>query len=139
MGTPLNLTGLNLPQYKDTNILIGSYLPSLGNITHLTAWVDNPNGKTDQNTFNDTISTQSLGCNRILYGTYTVGGVGADFVDLAQVFLELNTCGIAGNVSFLLQNGIYTENLDFTHHIPGMTANDTLTFASLSGNTIVLP
>lgn len=134
LGTPLNLTGLNLPQYKDTNILIGSYLPSLGNITHLTAWVDKPNGKTDQNTFNDTISTQSLGCNRILYGTYTVGGVGADFVDLAQVLLELNTCGIAGNVSFLLQNGIYTENLDFTHHIPGMTANDTLTFASLSGN-----
>ena len=133
-GTPITLTNLCLTQYKDTNILLGTYLPSLGVITNLTAWVENPNGGTDENMYNDTITTSSLGCNRILNGTYTVGGSTADFTTIAQVFLELTTCGISGDVTFKLKSGTYNENISFSTKIPGMTTNDTITFTSLSAN-----
>ena len=126
-GTAVNLTNLNLGQYKDTNILLGTYLPVLGSTTNLIAWVENPNGNADQNLYNDTIAISSLGCNRILKGNYSVGGASADFTNIAQVFLELTTCGIDGNVTFIL-SGTYTENMNFNASIPGMTIKDTITF-----------
>ncbi|NLE64144.1 MAG: hypothetical protein GX612_09970, partial [Bacteroidales bacterium] len=131
-GTPIVLSNLSLPQYKDTDIIVGSYLPTLGGLTQLKAWVENPNGNMDENVFNDTITTSSLGCNRILNGNYTIGGSGADFASIAQVFLELTTCGISGNVTFLLKSGIYNENIHFLTNIPGKTINDTITFTSLA-------
>ncbi len=132
--TAVNLTNLNLSQYKDTNILLGTYLPILGVTTNLIAWVEKPNGNTDQNLYNDTITTMSMGCNRILKGNYTVGGPSADFTNIAQVFLELTTCGIAGNVTFNILSGTYNENLNFNSSIPGMTVKDTITFISQAKN-----
>ncbi len=134
LQTPINLTNLSLAQYRDTNILLGSYLPVLGATTDLVAWVENPNNGTDENKFNDTVKTSSLGCNRILKGNYTVGGATADFASISQVFLELTTCGIEGNVNFLLENGTYNEAFIFSDPIPGKTDKDTITFTSLSGN-----
>ena len=117
---------------KTPILLVGNYLPTLGGLTQLIAWVENPNGNMDENVFNDTITTSSLGCNRILNGNYTVGGSGADFASIAQVFLELTTCGISGNVTFLLRSGTYNESIHFQTNIPGMTINDTITFTSLA-------
>ena len=133
-GTAVNLTNLNLGQYKDTNILLGTYLPVLGSTTNLIAWVENPNGNADQNLYNDTIAISSLGCNRILKGNYSVGGASADFTNIAQVFLELTTCGIDGNVTFNILSGTYTENMNFNASIPGMTIKDTITFTSQAKN-----
>lgn len=133
-GTPIVLSNLSLLQYKDTTILLGTYLPTLGVVTNLIAWVENPNGSIDENMFNDTITTSSLGCNRILNGSYTVGGASADFSNIAQIFQELTTCGISGNVTFNFRSGTYNENMVFSGTIPGMTSNDTITFTSIAGN-----
>lgn len=97
----------------------------------LVVWSVSPNGTTDPRHSNDTTKTSILACNP-LSGTYTIGPSGnfASFTDAANALVS---CGIAGPITFNVANGTYTEQVALPT-IAGMSATNTVTFQSASGN-----
>lgn len=77
------------------------------------------------------------GCVNTLNGTYTVGGVGADFADIAAAVLELNTCGISGPVTFNVAAGTYTGAISIGQ-ITGSSATNTVTFNGAGSGTTTI-
>jgi gliding motility-associated-like protein len=110
------------------NVQIGSY--NFQGPVVLKIWQRNPNGQTDPNPYNDTI-TQYL--TTPLCGTYTVGGNNPDFETLGDVADVLNSAGITCTVDFLIRDGVYPGKL-YLSDIPGTSAVNTVTFRSQSGN-----
>ena len=70
-----------------------SIYPISGNNT-FKIWVSNPNNTIDDNPYNDTIVFQFYGCDSLYNGTYTVGGVNADFTNIDDAFNHMNICGL---------------------------------------------
>ncbi|MCA0389640.1 MAG: hypothetical protein LCH52_14210 [Bacteroidetes bacterium] len=72
----------------------------------------------------------------IATGTYTVGATG-DFKTISDMVIALNTRGILGPVTFLIQNGTYD---DFMHLslINGTSATNTITIKPANGATVTL-
>ena len=116
---------------KSSSIQLGSFIPKSG-VNVLTAWVDNPNGSTDGNKANDTVSENILGCDSALHGTYRVGSSAkANFVDLEAVAEALDFCGIDGPTVFEIESGSYGA-VKFSSVIPGVSDKNTITFISVS-------
>lgn len=69
-------------------------------------------------------------------GTYTVGPTG-DYKTISDMAVALNTRGISGPVTFLIQNGTYD---DFMHLslINGTSATNTITIKPANGATVTL-
>ena len=83
----------------------------------------------------DTLRVGNYACNGALpAGTYTVGSAPTnDFTDMNHVALHLTQCGIAGPVTINFANGTYNQNVNIGN-IPGSSATNTVTIASISGN-----
>jgi hypothetical protein len=103
-----------------------------GNTTlTLKVWSTNANGLgADNNTANDTL-VQSL-CTG-LSGTYTIGGMTADFPTIQAAVNALGTCGITSAVTFLINDGTYYGGYNLAN-ITGASGTNTISFASASGN-----
>jgi gliding motility-associated-like protein len=112
-----------------SNISIGTY--NFQDPVMITVWQSNPNGQTDLNQYNDTISQYLVAA---LCGTYTIGGANPDFEDFSQVAEVLNTAGVTCPVTFLLRDGTYYEQFKL-FEIPGTSATNTVTFRSESGDS----
>ena len=116
---------------KSSSIQLGSFMPKSG-VNVLTAWVESPNGGTDGNKANDTVSENILGCDSALHGTYRVGSSAkANFVDLEAVAEALDFCGIDGPTVFEIESGSYGA-VKFSSVIPGVSDKNTITFISVS-------
>ncbi len=134
-------TGTLMPAYKyygslaygeqSKPITIGSFMP-VGGTNTLVAWVEKPNGGTDGNHDNDTVSIQIMGCDSALAGTYRVGkSASAKYRDLNTAIKALNYCGISGPVTFEIESGLYA-GATIEGEIKGSSAKNTVTFVSVA-------
>jgi parallel beta-helix repeat protein len=118
---------------SENNVGIGSYNFATG-VNTVRAWTENPNGNVDLIKGNDTSSITFWVCNP-LSGTYTVGGVGADFSDFTEVADALSNCGVSGPVVFNVNNTITYEEQFELPQIAGASAVNTIT---INGNGALL-
>ncbi len=80
----------------------------------------------------DTLLFDIYGCADFLHGSYQIGGKNADFPDLPSCLKMLNSCGINGSCTLLLDSGTYPVHLGLDNFAKN-NASDTLLFTSLSG------
>ncbi|MEA3494948.1 MAG: hypothetical protein U9R42_02820, partial [Bacteroidota bacterium] len=108
-------------------------IPSSGYYT-LKAWVNNANDSMpDNDRTNDTITmTVCTG----LAGTYTIGATG-DYLNFNNAVAALQQCGVAGPVTFNVQQGSYTERVVIPE-IVGMDATNTVTFDGQNKSNVTL-
>ena len=127
----VNWTG-NLPQdFVGSSINLGNINLALG--PHkIKAWTELPNDSIDQNSSNDTSIYNVYACQD-LNGTYTVGTSTANFPTFTDLFNALNNCGINGDVTFKIKNGVYNTQL-YIPAIANASSTNTITFESESGN-----
>ena len=70
-----------------------------------------------------------------LSGTYTIGpAVGNNFPTFTAAVQKMNWCGIGGAVTFLVQSGTYTEQIELGA-ISGNNATNTITFRSQANDS----
>jgi trimeric autotransporter adhesin len=127
--TPFNWTGSLVQNASQANINIGSYTFALSDI--LKVWTSDPNGNTDQFTFND---TQSNVMNNQLTGTYTIGGSTPDYPNFTAAATALSTLGVCGPVTFNVRQGTYNEKVQI-NTILGSSATNFVTFRPDPANT----
>jgi hypothetical protein len=128
---PYSWTG-NLLWDFEQQITIGSYQPSMGQYDTIVIWVSMPNGMQDIVLTDDTLTVIAYGCSARMSGSYTVGQGGV-FPDLKEALTALSLCSPTGNISFLLQTGIYPENWDLTNS-GDLIGNYILTITSAASN-----
>ncbi|MEX0966024.1 MAG: CARDB domain-containing protein [Bacteroidia bacterium] len=132
-GTPqttYSWTG-NLPSGKVDSVMLGTNSFGAGKADTIVAWTFAPNGISDTLNYNDTISKILVAS---LSGTYTIGGTTPDFPDFTSAVSALHSGGVAGPVIFDVRNGTYTEQIEIGR-IPGVSATNTVTFRSESGDS----
>ncbi len=133
LKTPFTWTGNLAWDYKAQNINIGSFSSSINAYDTITIWLTNPNGSPDIATHDDTISIILFSCAAGGFaGDYIVGKPGA-FPSIKEAINALTYCGIANNVVFKLQKGIYKESVDLTD-LASFLGNYTCKITSLDGN-----
>jgi len=111
---------------------IGSYnFPSNG-FTDLKFWSLNPNGNIDGFFGDDTLEISVCAS---LSGTYTIGGMTADYNTLNDAVTAMTNCGISGPVTFNVNPGTYAESLTIGT-IDGSSATNTITFNGGGVSTI---
>ncbi|PCH65340.1 MAG: hypothetical protein COC01_09850, partial [Bacteroidetes bacterium] len=74
-----------------------------------------------------------------LAGEYTIGGADPDFINFNSAVDTLYALGVGGQVTFLVRDGTYEEQIDFDttstgNWIAGVDSINTITFQSESGN-----
>ena len=122
-GTPFEMGDSTMP------ILIDYFTPDMG-FNNFTFYTSNPNGKSDQNHNNDTISIIAFACGSELSGIYTIGGDSADFPTINTALKVLNTCGVNGDVVFKINSGVYSEDINLTSPFMDLSSPYTVTFTS---------
>lgn len=128
---PFPVTGLSLaPNDTSSAITIGTDMFSPGT-NFLQAWTTMPNGVADVIHYNDTADATIIGC---LSGTYTIGGIGADYASFNDAVADMLLAGICGPVVFNVNPGTYTEQVSIPS-IPGASAANTVTFQSATGDS----
>ena len=68
-----------------------------------------------------------------MHGTYRIGTSAAAKFNTIQSAIDALAIGVDGPVTFLIEPGTYTERIAITE-ITGASANNTITFRSLTGN-----
>lgn len=71
-------------------------------------------------------------CNP-LSGEFRIGKTDADYESIASAITALKCGGVSGPVTFLLEDGKYSEKIDL-NNISGTSAQNTVTFESAKGN-----
>jgi hypothetical protein len=137
---PFAWSGTLLEDVTSGIIQIGTTHFSLGTNV-LKAWTSQPNGLTDQNVLNDTLTAYIFGCDNILSGTYTIDSSlvtsGTNFQSFDEAMLALNNCGVSGPVIFNIAPGIYNTRLVFNGTFTGASATNTVTFQGSAGTVIM--
>jgi hypothetical protein len=131
--TPYSWSGMLLPTYSADSILIGNYTFSQGT-AEIKAWTSNPNGNTDADASNDSISTSVLICGGMLHGLYTVGTPSSDYLTLSDAVTALKSCGFDSSVVFSVAQGVYTDRILLTN-ITGTSPTKTITITSANGDS----
>ena len=126
------LQDIYLPQFAIDN-------PSFQPGQHtLKVWTELPNNLSDMNNLNDTATISFYACSSLFNGSYTIGGVGADYPDFSSAVNALNNCGIMGPTIFNVNAGTYNERI-ILPPISGSSPTNTITFQSANGdNTSVV-
>jgi hypothetical protein len=117
---------------NDTAITLGNVV--FGSTSKaLKAWTSMPNSVPDTVNLDDTLNTI---ISPSLNGTYTVGGVGADYTTVSDAANALAAYGICGPVTFNVtaSSGPYIGSVGFSN-INGSSDINTITFNG-NGNTI---
>ncbi len=132
LQTPYSFVG-SLGQDATSLVTIGSYNFLSGTST-VEVWTSLPNGNTDNDTSNDSAMV-SL-CTS-LSGSYTVGGLGADYADVASAAAALNSCGISGAVTFNVSAGTYAGGF-FINEVAGASSTNTIAFIGANAATTTI-
>ena len=127
--TPINWTG-SLSTNQSTAVNLGSANFAVGTITTISATVCCPNGQTDENAVNNTITAQLAPG---LSGTYTIGGTSPDFTDVVSAANALRLGGTVGAVTFNIRPGTYSGHV-FIANPPGNQQSRPIVFQSENGN-----
>jgi hypothetical protein len=100
------------------------------------SWTSQPNGTADTVRVNDTTAaTRIVGMQA---GTYTIGGVGANYANFTSAINDLYLRGICGPVTFTVANGTYNEQIAMNGNVTGSSEINTITFKGASkANTIL--
>lgn len=101
-------------------------------INLLVAYTSFPNGVPDSDPMNDTLKTMLYSP---LNGTYTLGGPGADFSTFSEAANALRSAGVAGEVTFMVNQGNYNEQLTISGPIPGLSKSNSITFDGVDNST----
>lgn len=112
-------------------ITIGS---GMNNIKVFTA---QPNSSADGNTNNDTLRV-SYNYLPPMNGTYTIGGTGASFPGFAEAFLALQTAGVNGPVTFIVNPGTYTGAYTLNAPVYGVSATNNITIDGVNAATRII-
>jgi hypothetical protein len=131
LQAPYNWSG-SLPfNTHQSNIQIGSYNFPAGGQVILKVWHSNPNGGSDPNLLNDTLT-------KVLYtslcGIYTIGGTNPDYPDFGSAVSALEASGVTCPVVFRVRNGVYNEQIHLKPFV-GVSATNTITFEGESGDS----
>lgn len=116
-------------------VLLGTYgFSSTASV--IKAWTSQPNSTADTIKVNDTASvTRSTA---MAAGIYTIGGSSPNFASFTTARNALYARGVCGPVTFLVADGVYNEQVDFTGPISGVNDINTVTFKGNSrANTII--
>ncbi|MCU0433141.1 MAG: right-handed parallel beta-helix repeat-containing protein [Bacteroidia bacterium] len=100
--TPFSWTGSLPTNSLSAPVNIGTFTFASGTTYSMKFWTSNPNGVTDQNFLNDTLT---LNVCVGLSGTYTIGGPGADYPTITAAVNALVCGGAAGPVTMRLNAG----------------------------------
>ena len=121
-------TGPNL-----VNVTLGSFTFPAGNNT-IKVWTSLPNNQPDTFNINDSV-VKTMYFGAPFSGTYTIGGVNADFTSFKQALDILYYYGVSGPVIFNVNPGTYTEQLTFAGDPAGVSTVNTITFQSATGDS----
>lgn len=132
--TPFVYNG-SLATNASATVAIGSINFPVGQPIDIKAWTNLPNGVADKFPVNDTILYHADG--PALSGTFTIGGVTADYANIKDAVRALNERGVCGPVVFNVDalEGPYIGQVEFKE-IPGANATNTITFNG-NGATII--
>lgn len=75
----------------------------------------------------------SFGQQKLLKGTYTIGGINPDYTTIKKAAIELSNAKVTGPVIFNIRPGIYTETVKFMPYSGASAANEVV-FRSETGN-----
>ena len=129
-------TGSLLQDVSSTSFTIGNYSFTSGAHT-IRIWTKLPNDSNDLNKLNDTLVKSIYVCNGTMAGTYTVGGSSANYNTLNAALNQLNTCGVSGPVTLLINGGTYSGSYEINGNIPGSSLTNTITIKPASGQTVL--
>jgi nitrous oxidase accessory protein NosD len=136
--TPFSFTGtldtLGGSGSTTAQLNIGSWNFVAGTSYDIKVWSSNPNGFPDTLNSNDTTSGifQSS-----LQGNLSIGGGGADYMNLADAANSLNTFGVCGPVNFTINPGIDSSHAVFSN-IQGVSSLNTITFDGIDKSIVTL-
>lgn len=124
--TPVSFIGSLVPG-ADSVLNIGTFSVTANQFYNIKVWTSLPNGLTDGNAVNDTAFKNNLTTG--LQGTYTVGGVGANFATISAAVSALNTNGVCGPVIINVNPaaGPYNEQISIGS-FKGVSANNNVVF-----------
>ena len=118
----------------NTNISLGGYNFSSDSTYNIVAYVDSVNHVADANGYNDTIWENNYRTS--MSGSYLIGNSSsADFQTINDAINGLSQYGVCGPIVFNIESGTYSGNYAFTTNLNGMSAVNTVTFQSLTGDT----
>ncbi len=100
-------------------------------IQKIMSWAQGLNTGTDLNSANDTLNKQFVICDNPYSGTYNIP---SDFNTLSEALSILKVCGVDGHVTLELAPGSY-EGQVLLYSIPGLSASQTLTITSTTGDS----
>jgi hypothetical protein len=124
----------HLPEDFNDTITLGYYNQRYLNNDTIVVWVSMPNGLIDSVMNDDTLEIISYGCYGPLSGDFIIGNrAGADAASIMEAYYVGSRCGVNGNITLKLQNGVYVENV-ILDDLASLLGNYTLTITSLSGN-----
>jgi hypothetical protein len=131
--TPLPWTGSLEWDLTDT-VVVGNYIPQMGDFDTVIVWVEQPNGATDNLLTDDTLRIVTFGCGAYA-AVYTMGSTG-DFANWNQFRTVLENCLSTGSgditIEFLPETHNYPIDLtDISNYMSGHT----LRLTSQSGDT----
>ncbi|MCX6352441.1 MAG: hypothetical protein NTX03_11360, partial [Bacteroidetes bacterium] len=127
--TAVSWTG-TLTSGQSTLVSLGTQTFSAGSTYSTKVWTSVPNGTSDGDVKNDTLTTTT--CPG-LTGTYTIGGSGANFASFNAAIYALSCGGLAGPVLFKVNAGTYTEQVDLAY-VKYASPTNTITFDGGAGN-----
>ncbi len=104
-----------------------------GGVYCIKAWTFLPNNNSDSVASNDTLSSTCF--NACMSGIYTIGNSPvSNFSTFNSAVNALKSSGVCSNVYFLVDSGIYTEQVRIPE-ILGASASSTITFRSASNDS----
>lgn len=124
---PVFLNNLNLYQYEEKIVYIGSYSFSKGTTYTIKVWTSLPDNKADSNFKNDTTTINNV--KTAMSGTFIVGKNSATYPDLSSAVTALIEFGVCAPVIFRIQQGTYNEQISIPA-IKGASSTNTITFES---------
>lgn len=109
----------------DSVLNIGSFTTAVNTVYNIKVWTSSPNSTIDANAANDTLNRNNLKTG--LSGVYTLGGVGANFSSFTALAAELNSNGLCGPTTVVVNPaaGPYLEQFSLGV-IKGASATNTL-------------
>jgi hypothetical protein len=126
---------------SSASLQIGTHTFPAGNFT-IKVWSKLPNATADPFAVNDTTILKVVSCVP-LAGAYTINKnnptAGTNFQSIAEATQRLNSCGVAGAVTFTVVSGTgpYNEQVEILN-IPFVNATNTVIFEG-NGNTVTPP
>ncbi|HRZ41477.1 MAG TPA: GEVED domain-containing protein [Bacteroidales bacterium] len=128
----LSWTG-NLPHGATQVVDVDSFNLQ-GGLVNMKVWTTMPNNAADLFNNNDTATINFSAC---MQGTFTIGqtpGITYDFPSFTAARNALVNAGVCGNVTFLVDTGIYNERM-YWNVVPGAGPNARITFQSMNGDS----